>query len=75
MTELKPGRPLTRETAIYYRGRALVVRLHPGYIEVRQRGRRTGYALEYGAVYEAAGKLAARKAAEEKRSKKAKNKS
>lgn len=55
-------RPVTRATYSNYRGRALVVTLHPTYLAVRLKGKRHGYVLDYQAVYECAAKLAAREA-------------
>ena len=70
MTEITPTRTLQRETATYHRGRALVVELHPGYCTVREKGKRTSYAIDWAAVYHAAAKLeAARQRAERMQSK------
>ena len=54
MATLKNGHVLRRETATIYRGRALVVTLHPRYIEIHEKGRRDSAALDYEAVYETA---------------------
>ena len=60
MTSLKPSTALVRETATCYRGRPLLVLLHAGYMTVRPKGTRQAYSVDYRAVYELAGKLAAR---------------
>ena len=60
MTLLKGSSSVTRETAILYRGRALVVTLKPRSIEVREKGRRDRVAVPYDVVYEIALKLRAR---------------
>ena len=59
MTALTPQSLVRRETASYYRSRALVVILHPGYMEVREKGKRTSYTIDYLAVYHAAAKAKA----------------
>lgn len=40
------GRPLRRETGVTWRGRALVVEIHAGFVEVREKGRREGVAVD-----------------------------
>jgi hypothetical protein len=72
MTEIQASRPIVRETATYYRGRPLVVELHPGYISVREKGKRTAYALDYGRIFDRAVKLAVEAARAEKRAAKRK---
>ena len=59
--------PLEFETDSTVQGRALVVSVYPHYIEVRQKGLRSGFAVPWEALYECGGKLAAAKAAAEKR--------
>ena len=51
---------LTRETATYYRGRPLVLELHPGYLVLRQKGKRHRVSVEYGAILEFGYKILAR---------------
>ena len=61
MTQIKSDSVLRRETATLYRGRPLLVELHPGFMLVREKGRREGgYSIDYRAVYEAAAKIHAR---------------
>lgn len=65
MTELKET-PLRRKTAALYRGRALVVRLHPRYLEIGEE-RHQLFAVPYDALYETALRLQARRNEEERR--------
>jgi hypothetical protein len=51
------SKTVTRETAICYRGRALVVTLTPRAVEIREKGRRDRLAISYDAIYECALKL------------------
>ncbi len=53
-------RPVRRETASTYRGRPLVIELHPGYLEIRPKGKRTRVAIPYDAVLELGWKMIAR---------------
>jgi len=62
MTELKTAAPLRRETSVIYRGRPLVIALHPGYLEIRSKGLRRGYAISYQAIHDAAARIAANEA-------------
>src|SRR5215471_16177509 len=50
MTTLKPGAPVRRETAVYYRRRPLLVELHPGYLTLREKGKRFTLAVDYQAM-------------------------
>jgi hypothetical protein len=59
MTELRSDAPLKRETALFYRGRALVVTLRPGFLEVRQKGKRKGYTVSYDAIFSLGAKIQA----------------
>lgn len=52
MTIQTDDRPTRRETASYYRGRALMVQLRGRYLEIREKGRRDVVSVEYGAIYE-----------------------
>ena len=77
MTQITPETLLRRETATYHKGRPLVVILHPGFVEVREKGRRHGYAIDWLAVYHAGAKakaLADREEREAKRKAKRRNK-
>ncbi len=65
MTTIKPDHPVKRETAntVKRRGkeRELVVELHAGFLRIGPKGMRAEtYAIDYGAVYHAAAKVAAR---------------
>lgn len=59
-------KPVVRRALTVYRGRQLVVTLHPTYLAIRQAGRRSGYMLDYAAVFECAAKLRAREIRAEK---------
>lgn len=67
MTAISPASPVRRETATTVRGRALVVELHPGYLTVRQKGKRRAVAVSYDAVMDLGYKLLARAEAEARR--------
>jgi hypothetical protein len=60
MTILRHDAPVTRETAVCYRGRPLVVELHAGYLTLREKGRHQAVALDYAAAYECALRMQAR---------------
>ena len=51
---------MTRETATVYRGRPLIVQLRPGYLILREKGRRSGVTLDYRAALDLGFKLLAR---------------
>lgn len=72
MTTLKPNQPLRRETATVYRGRTLLVELHPGYIALREKGRRHSITVDYRAVLDLGFKLLARAEREERATRKGK---
>ena len=57
MTILSNNHPVTRETSIPYRGRPLIVRLRPRYLEIHEKGRRDVLSVDYEALYEFALKL------------------
>ena len=59
MTQLTPQKPVRRETASYSRTRPLIVTLHPGYMEVREKGRWIGYTIDYVAIFHCAAKAKA----------------
>ena len=67
MTAIKPGASTKRLTAISYAGRNLVIELHPGYLEMRQQGKRTRYSVGYATVFQLAAQLTADKARAEKK--------
>lgn len=54
MTILK--KPVSRESAIIDRGRALIVTLHPRFLEVRRKGTRESYTVSYDACLALAAK-------------------
>jgi hypothetical protein len=66
MTQIKPESPLRRETGTYYRGRPLLIELHPGYAVLRRKGTRQRVAVSYDAILEFGYKILARQAALEK---------
>ena len=72
MTDL--NKPVTRRSCSSYRGRKLVITLHPTWLSIRQAGRRVGYVIDYQVVYDCAAKLKAREDRAEKLAKKGKGK-
>lgn len=66
MTGIRVGAPVVRETATHYRGRPLIMAAHPGYVELRQKGKRARFLIDWAAVYECAMKLEARRVMREK---------
>lgn len=56
-TPLHSGKPVRRETAVVYRGRPLIVEIHPGYLKLREKGRRTSVSLDYRTALEVAYKI------------------
>jgi hypothetical protein len=48
MTRL--DKPVTRESAVFDRGRALIVSLHPRHLEIRPKGTRTRYTASYDQI-------------------------
>ena len=74
MTILKPNQPLKRETATVYRGRTLLVELHPSYISLREKGRRRSIVVDYRACLDLGFKLLARAEREERAARKGKHK-
>jgi hypothetical protein len=69
-TLIQPERIVKRETASTHRGRPLIVELHPGYLTLRQKGRRSAVAVDYGAVLDLGYKILARAERAEKLAKK-----
>ena len=63
-------KPVRRESATYYRGRPLIVEIHPSYVVLREKGRRQGVTVDYRAVLDLGYKLMARAAAAEKHARK-----
>jgi hypothetical protein len=66
-TPLKPEKPLVRETAAQYRGRPLILELHPAYLLLREKGRRTAVSVDYRAVLDLGYKMLWRQAQSEKK--------
>jgi len=67
MTRLAERKTVSRaETSAVYRGKPLIVTLEPYELLIRQKGRRTAFAVPYLAVIEAGMKLAALEARREK---------
>ena len=59
MTKL--GKPVTRETAVMERGDPLVVELHPKYLVLRLKGKRTSAVnVPYDSAYDPGRRLASR---------------
>lgn len=61
--------PVVRLTYARYRSREIVVELHPTWMDLRLKGTRRKFALDYGAAWSVACKLAARAEMDEKRAK------
>lgn len=59
-------RTVKRETAVTYRGRPLIVELHPWGISLREKGRRLSVPVDYRSVYDLGFKILARSARAEK---------
>jgi hypothetical protein len=70
-TPLKPNKPLARETAAQYRGRPLIIELHPGYLEIREKGRRNRVTLDYRTALEVGYKILWRQQQADKKAAKA----
>lgn len=60
-------KPVTRETATTYRGRALVATINARHLELREKGRRDVLSVDYATIYEFALKLRWRRAQAEKK--------
>jgi hypothetical protein len=61
-TALKTDKPVTRETAAVYRGRPLIVELHPGFLVLRQKGLAERVTVDYIAALELGYKMLWRQA-------------
>jgi hypothetical protein len=57
LTKLRGNKPLVRETDVFERSDALVVSLYPKTLEIRLKGGRQSFLLEYGAILDLARKL------------------
>ena len=53
-------RPVRRETAACYRGRPLIVELHPGYLVLREKRTRRAVTVDYKTALEVGYKILAR---------------
>lgn len=60
MTEIKSGSPVTRLTAVDYRGRRICIELHPGFMRLWPKGKRNPVSVEYTAALELGFKIQAR---------------
>jgi hypothetical protein len=56
-TPLKPEKIVTRETAVVYRGRPLLVELHPAYLTLREKGRQFRLSIDYRTILDTAYKM------------------
>jgi hypothetical protein len=65
-TQITTERTVTRETATVYRGRPLIVELRPGYLVLREKGKRARFTMDYAAIYERSMKIVAEQARLEK---------
>jgi hypothetical protein len=74
MTRILATRPVVRETGACFRGRALVVEVHAGFVAVHEKGRREGVTVDWLAIYELGWKMRARMDAREKAAAKRKGK-
>lgn len=72
---MTPATRTTRETAVTYRRRPLVVTVLPRTIELREKGRRDVLAVDYATIYEFALKLRWRREQAEKRQQKGRRRS
>ena len=50
-------KPVRRETDTFYRGRALMLSIHPRFLTLHEKGRRDKLVLDYATMYEFAMKL------------------
>jgi hypothetical protein len=69
VTRISSASPVRRETDVHYRGRALVVELHPGFLTLKEKGKRYRVSVGYDAILSLGFKLLARAEAAEKKSK------
>ena len=59
-------RPVRRETGVVFKGRPLIVEIHPGYLTLREKGRRHVVTLDYRTALDVAYKILARQRQAEK---------
>lgn len=52
MTNIVTGKNIERETSTVYRGRPIIVELHPGYLALRLKGKRDRVTVAYEDVLE-----------------------
>lgn len=64
MTKLE--NPVRRETGVYIKGRPLIIEARPGYLRLREKGRRFFVAVDYRAIYDLGFKIIARQKAAER---------
>lgn len=70
MTKLEAGKTVKRETAAVYRGRPLLVELHPGHVTLREKGRRSKVDIDYRTILETGYKMLWRAEQAEKKARK-----
>jgi len=63
-------KPVKRETRATVKGRPLIITLYPSWLEVREKGRRWRYTIDYQCLYQVAAKLFAAEKQREKAAKK-----
>lgn len=63
-----------RETVSYVKNRPIILELHPTYLNVRLKGKRFRFALDYRGLYECAAKLEARRQAEDRKASRSRRK-
>ncbi len=66
-TQLHTGKPVKRETAVVYRGRPIIIEIHPGFLKLREKGRRSAVALDYRTMLDVAYKILWRQEQAEKK--------
>jgi hypothetical protein len=59
MTKLKSGEKLMRETSSTWKGRGIVVELHPGFLVLREKGTQRQVSLDYATAMECGYKVEA----------------
>jgi len=70
MTRISPASPVRRETDAHYKGKPLVVELHPGFIVMGEKRKKHRVTIDYATVYETAWKIMARAEAAQRKTQK-----
>lgn len=73
-TKLEQHKSVKRESTAYYRGRPLIVELHPTFLRMRQKGKRSFTDIDYVVALEAAFKIEFREKERERKAAKKKRK-